>query len=448
MGIAVDAIARASLIGGVDKTLQANGLEVLRAHRAIMQSVRSGVRHPTFPTPSADPLSTLRARFFRVNAQIPLPPNREEEPYSLVALSEARLGRATVDTVWIEGIPVRIYSQPLSTHGIVDAVVQIPFDLRETYRAIDSLRQVLLWMIPVGVGVSVLGSIVLVERLLHPLRHLIDRAEKIEGSDLDERLPVRGRDEFAKLGETLNKMLGRLQTALRRERETSRRLEVSLEQQRRFSADASHEIRTPIAVVKANARVIRFGPLSEEQNEALCSIEGASDRMARLVQDLLMLARSESGLSSRVPQPCLLAEVVERIVVSGDGTYPLVEIQVMDHSYTVHGHFDDLVRMVQNLVDNAVRHSGATRIDVVARYGEIEVRDNGVGIDPIHHSQLFHRFYRVDASRDASSGGTGLGLAIVKGVAEAHGGVVELESSPGRGSCFRVRFTFPAHLAR
>jgi two-component system, OmpR family, sensor kinase len=443
LGVIVYLAASRSLLSGIDQDLQRRGNESEQAYARAVKRWREGdqSRGP-FRGPSSDPLRTLRPRFFRVNSDLPLPESTYE-PYSAAALRDGKAGIASYVTIRIEGQPVRIHTRPVLDSGKVATVTQIPYALTDTYRALQNLGQILLFLIPLGAILTAVASRFLIDRLMRPIHLITQDAEKIGAQTLDERLPVVGQDEFAYLGSTLNGMLNRLQQGFEVEQETSRRLEASLRQQRRFSADASHELKTPLAVIKANVSVVGLEPTTPNQVEALGAIDDAASRMNRLVQGLLLLGKAEGGIEGATKEPCLLAEVVKRAVRQTSPANTNIEIAVEDDSATVVGVFDDLVRMVQNLVDNAAQHSGGDLIQVILRSegaaDVIEVKDNGKGISAEHLPHLFDRFYRVDESRNSETGGTGLGLAIARGIAESHEGTLDVASEPGRGTVFTVR---------
>jgi signal transduction histidine kinase len=394
------------------------------------------------PSPAAS-LSLIRPRVIPISSRDGRRP--PDEPYDKAAFERGVKGQAGHSTVMIEGEPVRIYSQPVYEDGRIQAVVQVPYPLGDILRSLDNLRRILLTVvIPFGVVLAGVASLYLVDRLMRPLRIITGNAEAIGANSLAERLPVVGRDEFASLAVTLNRMLDRLESAFRLERATSRRLEEALHQQRRFTADASHELKTPLAVIKANAGLmLHLGDPSEENRESVAAIDEAANRMNRLVQDLLTLARAEAGQLAVRFEPCDLGEAVRRAVDHLGATDVQVRLRLPDEPVVVEGSLEDLARVFVNLIDNARRHSGTeapVEVSVTAEGAQAVamVRDRGQGIAPEHLEHLFERFYRTDRSRTAATGGTGLGLAICRGIVEAHGGKIEAESEAGEGTTFTV----------
>jgi two-component system OmpR family sensor kinase len=234
---------------------------------------------------------------------------------------------------------------------------------------------------------------------------------------------------------TLNRMLGRLQE--------------TFETQRRFTADASHELRTPVTAIAGHVSYLlrRTNP-TPEQEESLKIIRSEAARMSKLVNDLLELARADAGFSvERVPFNLVevveevkkeLAPVVGSASLSTFSPQPLLEIE---------GDAGRLKQVLLNLVQNAL-NAGATRVDVSltleGKRARLEVLDNGPGIPENALPKLFDRFYRVDGARSTRGNGSGLGLAIVKWIVEQHGGEVSVESKVGEGTVFTVFLPAPA----
>jgi heavy metal sensor kinase len=228
------------------------------------------------------------------------------------------------------------------------------------------------------------------------------------------------------------------------------RLERSFEEIRRFTADAAHELRTPIAVLRTAAEVSLRMPREPEQYRAVLEDQLEElERLSRLADRLLFLCRGDAGLVPMARERVDLCEVVEtvaehmRVVAEERG----VTLQAEGAAHcAVQGDEDQLRRLVFNLVDNAIKFTpvkGTVRIDVTRADSEarIAVADSGIGIAPEHLPHVFQRFYRVDQARDSDVDGTGLGLAIARSIAEAHGGSIAMESTVGVGT--RVVLTLP-----
>lgn len=278
---------------------------------------------------------------------------------------------------------------------------------------------------------------------LRPVEDVADAASAIgRTGDLSRRVSYEGEDEVGRLARAFNEMLGRLERA-------HAELERTVEAQRRFLADASHELRTPLTTLRGNLDVIRRHPElpAEELAAALADSTDEAERMSRLVEDLLALARADA----RAPLPeqeVPLGEVARQAVSAafdvdaisgGDG--PSVTVEA-DPAVVVRGSAEALRRLIANLVDNAIKYTpGDGRIDVrVARedsWAVVTVADTGVGMTGEELAHAFDRFWRSDRSR--AERGSGLGLAIAKAVAEEHGGTIAATSAPGAGSIFTIR---------
>jgi two-component system OmpR family sensor kinase len=238
-------------------------------------------------------------------------------------------------------------------------------------------------------------------------------------------------------------MLERLEESFEAEREAK-------EQMRRFVADASHELRTPLTSIHGFLEVLLRGAANrpEQLHTALNSMLGESQRMKKLVEDLLTLAkldRTPVVQRTEVRLDQVIAEMEPHLrMLAGDR-----DVQFdLQPGLTAMCDEDNIKQVVLNLFHNAVQHTDpqrgtiAVRLSAHSRQAELEVRDNGPGIAPEHLPHVFERFYRIDASRTRKQGGAGLGLSISQAIVEAHGGTIEVHSEPGQGATFKV--TLPA----
>jgi len=284
---------------------------------------------------------------------------------------------------------------------------------------------VVLAFLAFGAGVWLLSS-----RALQPLKRVTAAAARVSGRDLSLRVPTpRSRDEIRDLAVSINHMLDRLQE--------------SFETQRRFTADASHELRTPVTAIVGHANyLLRRTHPSVEQSDSLTVIRREAERMAKLVNDLLELARADAGFSIE-REPMNLVEVLEAVhmdvaPVAGDC---VIEVNAPGPVLEVSGDEARLKQVVLNLVHNAL-NAGAKHIFINAALERQEVRlevlDDGPGIPPEAIPHLFERFYRVDGARSGRGNGSGLGLAIVRWIVQQHGGRVAVESRVGEGTVFTV----------
>ena len=357
--------------------------------------------------------------------------------------ARARSGADSYATVTVGGSPVRVLTRPLKQPGHpVFGFVQAAYPLTDVYRAIRGLNRVLLFLSPVALLCAGLGGAFLTNRVLRRVRTLSQAAGRIGADNLSARLPSVGDDEFSELAATFNGLLSRVEGAFRAQTEV-------LDQQRRFIADASHELKTPLTTIKGAASMALGTPLSPTlSRQSLVEIDRAADTMARLVQDLLLLARTDGDETGAPRIEVLLREILERALPPSlpGHARARIALSLTEESLTVVGSELDLVRLFRNLLDNAVRYTasdGTVEVHAARVSDTVEVRviDTGIGIAPEHLPHLGERFYRIDQSRSRPDGGTGLGLSICRSIAAAHGGGLVIESTPGVGT--RVIVTLP-----
>jgi heavy metal sensor kinase len=302
----------------------------------------------------------------------------------------------------------------------------------------DTLSHVLLMLVvglPLAVGVAVAGGFVLVRRALDPVERITAKAEAITQHNLSERLPVvRSGDELERLSVSLNHMISRLEDAIHGSKQ--------------FVADASHELRTPLTVVRGELESLaQDTQLAGETRERLGSVLEEVERLAEIVESLFALSRLDAGEAHaewlRFDLAELAANTAEQMNLLAEDKNVSVECD-STRGVAVQGDRARLKQVIVNLLDNAIKYTpsgGRVRLSVrrEANFAILEVADNGVGIPAEALPHVFKRFYRVDGSRSREQGGAGLGLAIVKSICSAHGADLEVISTPGKGSCFRMR---------
>lgn len=382
-----------------------------------------------------DIFGELHPRLFNLNGE---PANAGDRLWDPAGFARAAQGDEVYATVQDGADVVRVLSVPLKQRGNVVAVLETGNSLAHLRSEEARTTRTLLTLIPVVLIVAGIGGVFLTDRALRPVRRITQEAEQIEAENLSSRLPVTGDDEFADLAETFNGMLARLQSAFERQEE-------AFEQQRRFTADASHELRTPLTIIKANTSLAISGQrTAAELKKTLQTVDAAADRMNRIVQDLLLIARSDVGQLTYALIPTSLADVVNQALlsVSAKECAP-VNVALTPQSLAVMGHNDALIRLFSNLLENACRYTpldGNITITAQAAGDRVvaEVIDTGIGIAPEHLPHLTERFYRVEAARSRPRGGTGLGLAICRSIVEAHHGDLTIESRPGAGTTVRI----------
>jgi signal transduction histidine kinase len=324
----------------------------------------------------------------------------------------------------------RVYTLPLTRNGAVAGFVQV---VRDLHSVAETLGDLLAALFAGGVLVMIaggLGAYFLARRALAPIETITRLARQISAHDLSARLSVSdAHEEVGQLADTFDDMLNRLEDSFARER--------------RFTADASHELRTPLAAMDAILDVIRAEPRSPaEYHEALDDLAAETARLRALAEDLLRLARG-----SQI-QPAAFAPVNISLLAQdvADALRPLAEAKALEleiaaePNMMVLGDSDSLIRVLLNLVDNAIKFTerGTVTIRTYSK-GEsafVDVTDTGIGIPPDSLAGIFERFCRVDPDR--SSPGAGLGLALASQIVRSHGGTLTVDSAQGSGSTFSV----------
>lgn len=322
--------------------------------------------------------------------------------------------------------------------------IQMAASLRPVQTSLHGLWQVEALLFPCALLISAIGSVVLVSRSLDPIRHVIATAGRINSGNLRQRLAeTSSGDEIEALSRTLNQMLDRLETSFR--------------QMVQFTADASHELRTPLTVIRGNLELVLQNkaaldscPRAGEVQETLAQTLEEAERLSRTVSQLMELTQLDSGEIQLERTMFDLTELVsttaEQMKLLAEDKQILLETQ-LSQQVMVQGDRYRLKQVLLNLIDNAIKYCQAgARIQVSLVFLDsscvLEVTDDGPGIPRGEIQRLFDRFYRIDKARSREIGGSGLGLSICKSICEAHGGRIEAESGPGRGSTFRV--TLPA----
>ncbi len=303
------------------------------------------------------------------------------------------------------------------------------------------LGLILLLCIPVGVALAAAAGWFLAGRALAPVDRMTEEARRITAERLAERLPVANPDdELGRLAAAFNEML--------------QRLDRSFEQLRRFTADASHELRTPLTAMRlVGENALRHGHLAPDAREVVASMVEEIDRLARLVDDLLLLARADAGQVAPAMERCdvaaLAREVAQELGVLAEEKQVTLRLDAASPA-PVRGNATLLRQALQNLVDNAIRHGPAgseVRVAVARDNGCVtaEVADRGPGIPLEHRERIFERFYRVDEARSRAHGSAGLGLAITRWIVDAHRGAIDVVATrpeadgEGAGATFRLR---------
>jgi two-component system, OmpR family, sensor kinase len=406
-GLVVYRTVRSDLNNSIDRSLKSRAAQLAAA---------------PVPRGDGDDFSQVLTRDGRVVASSP-----QVQGHVLLAgdaLRRAAKGPVLVDHPAVPALEGSLRLRAVPAHGGLIAVAGTALGERN-----DSLRTLALALAGGGAFALLLASLAgyaVATGALRPVEAMRRRAAAISAGEPGSRLPVPdSSDEIARLGETLNEMLGRLEAAFERERA--------------FTADASHELRTPLTILKAELELaLREGRSPEELRGAIESAAEETDRLIRLAEDLLAIARLEDGRLPLRPERLdaseLAAATAERFEARAAESGRSVRAPARA-SIVVEGDRERLEQALGNLVDNALRHGeGDVVVEAVERdrLVKLHVRDSGPGFPPAFIDQAFERFTRGDAGR--ARGGAGLGLAIVAAVAESHGGVARAANLPGGGA--------------
>ena len=369
--------------------------------------------------------------------------------FRALSIPQASVSDALHGSEWLgsvtaaDGTVVRVESVPLRENGHINGVLQVGATATSLTQTLHTAALALFGVAPLLLLLGAMGSYWLARRALRPVERLTRAAQEIEAHDLRRRVPTpRAHDEIYTLATTLNGMIARLEHAFA--------------QQRRFVADASHELRTPVAAIQSLTDVALAQPGSvEDTTETLRAVNNEAQRLGALIGELLALARADEGQLHLEREPVRLDQLATDVAAVAEPLAAERGVTLALHlaAATVMGDEARLIQMLLNLVDNALRYTPAGgRVDLtVATQGQrarLIVRDTGVGIAPEHLPHIFERFYRADSARtrgaiaSANEGGSGLGLAIVEWVVRAHDGEIAVASQPAHGTTITV--TFPS----
>lgn len=363
-----------------------------------------------------------------LQAGAPFPPARDEKISFL--------------TTNLNHVQYRIASQRVEVAGqnfeIHAAVPTEPFD-----RALDNFRAIEKGTVPLLVVIASLLGYWLSGRSLAPVTRIIETAERIGVQNLSRRLEVpRARDELRRLTETLNAML--------------QRIEASFKRITQFTSDASHDLRTPVSVIRTISEVTLRRPRTEAQyTEALAKILRTSVETTSLLENLLTLARADAGSTGMelhlLDLDAHVKKAQERALLLAAGKPLDITLRTPGVPVWVRADSVAMDRLLLILLDNAVKYTpegGSCEIELLASPGQAQilVRDSGIGIPENELGLIFERLYRTDQARSREKGGAGLGLAIARWITEMHGGTIQAESKIGVGSVFRVSLPAPQSI--
>lgn len=329
----------------------------------------------------------------------------------------------------IRGVRYRLLVYKGSTAEIAAA-----YPASEVDATLRQLFSLMVWSLPVTLLISIVAGYFLARRSLRPVDEITKSARTITAQNLSLRLPdPQTNDELARLTETLNDMIARLETSFGRIRQ--------------FTGDASHELRTPLAILMGELELALRRPMSQDAyRETLTSCLEEVERLNTVVTGLLELSRADTGHEQVNTQPVrfstLVEDVCDDMVILADRHHITIESDI-EPGIIVPGDKVRLHQAVLNVVENAVKyteHGGMVRVDLMARDGSamLTVTDTGIGIPADMLPKIFDRFFRVDQSRSSDVHGTGLGLSIVKWIIDMHNGTISVDSAVGKGTTFSI----------
>jgi heavy metal sensor kinase len=359
-------------------------------------------------------------------------------PITKLAMARAEQGLPTFETWSREGkAPLRQLTMPVMLSGIFSGtLVQVGAPLDSTWATLREVRSVFYLAFPAILAVSMLAGYILARRSLEPVDGMRRAADQLSATDLSHRIEVpKVRDELHDLAETFNLMLSRLEDAF--------------ERQRRFSSDVSHELRTPLTAIRGETELaLRRNRSPEEYRAALETIQKESVAMGTTVEDLLLLARAETGGLPTTKAPVVTSDFLYGVANKAEqlGRAKQIFVNVVDsgapEEFLAAENYLSLA--LGNLLSNAVKHSperGTVTLTCKNAGGNsltFTVEDQGEGIPPVLLEKIFDPFFRVDSARNRIAGGVGIGLSLARALAKLHGGDVRAESSHGRGSQFHL----------
>jgi len=339
---------------------------------------------------------------------------------------------------------LRVYYEPLA--GETNKVIQAVVSYDETAQATRSLFTLLIILLPVGLVLAYMAGYFFTHRTLTPINEICDEAKHLNPEDLSLRLPVNGTDEFAELSTTINEMLTKVEAGYKQ-------LEESYKREKRFTADVSHELRTPLTALKAQSSLAKSCDMSiDEYQEAIEIIDSSANKTITIINDLLLLARSDSGQTILTIGEVEVAELIDDVI----STLPIakenynLKISISEYVSQLMGDYTSLYRLFTNLLTNALKYTkegGDITVNIFPNESAdkiiFEIEDTGIGIPKEDLEHITDRFYRVDRARTNNNvgGSIGLGLSICKSIVLAHNGCMRFESEQGKGT--KVTVTLP-----
>lgn len=348
-----------------------------------------------------------------------------------VALNEGKTGIGRVKDPKLGELV--IYTIPVVKKGEIVGAVQAARSLASYRASLRELRIALFILVPLCLALAAAGGLFMSAKALSPIERITETTRKITSHNLSDRISVKGKDELARLAKTINGLLDRLQ--------------ASIESERRFINDASHELRTPLTVLRGEIEVaLRRDRDAEEYKRLLAKAISRIDEMSQIVDGLLTMARLGKGAPLNyedINAMELCFEARERLREAFRAKN--IEVTILaDGDLFVRGDRIKLRQLLVNLLDNAIKFSQpGSKIELTSTREPggvfMSVKDAGIGISEEDLPHIFERFYRGSASRKTGSPGSGIGLSVARLIAEAHGGLISVQSELGKGSSFTLK---------
>ncbi len=379
-------------------------------------------------------------------------------PISLNALRNGSKGLITYETNRSLGnTPLRIITYPVKENNQVTKMIQVASSLEDVEDALNTLLIILIVTVPSILMIASLGGQFLANKALKPVDRVTQTARMITSKNLNQRIQtLKVKDEISRLIDTFNEMISRLDQSFR--------------QIKQFTTDASHELKTPLTILKGEVEVaLRKKRTLDEYEQILESNLEEIDRMSKIVEDLLLLSKADIGEirlnREDIHLTRFISGLTEQMKILAQPKN--IRIEISNHQNEIHV-FGDTLRMRElfiNLIENGIKYTeagGSILITLTketggsvnpltpkekkaATFAKIIVADTGIGIAKEDQEKIFNRFFRVDKARSREQGGSGLGLSICKWIVEAHQGEITVESEPGKGSSFIVRLPLYSH---
>jgi heavy metal sensor kinase len=377
-------------------------------------------------------------------------------PISLQALRNASNGSISYETTHSFGnTPLRIITYPVKENNQVAKIIQVASSLEDVEDALNTLFVILAVTVPSILMIASLGGLFLANKALKPVDRITQTARMITSRNLNQRIQtLKVKDEISRLVDTFNEMISRLDHSFR--------------QIKQFTADASHELKTPLTILKGEVEVtLRKKRMPHEYEQILVSNLEEINRMSKIVEDLLLLSRADIGEIRLNKEDIHLNRFIQGLTEQMKilAQPKNIRIEISNHQEEIHV-FGDALRMRElfiNLIENGIKYTeegGSILITLTqeaeppahpltpadkrpVHFAKVIVTDTGIGIAKDDQERIFNRFFRVDKARSREQGGSGLGLSICRWIVEAHQGDITVKSEPGKGSSFIVRLPIP-----